>query len=337
MIPPLKNGTRADVRCLPWLAPDGTMACIVLVKQRYVVDPRGNVRPDDGAEVQLADVPWDEDAPEKSTTRYPSDLCLSKPSTDVVVAAVAMKRGRERTTSLDVLVRVGTIERFLRVHGPRVWYRAVGGLAPGPAEPFQSLQLRWEHAFGGKDLEGAKPLEEPRNPAGRGVAREADALVHQPAPQIEDPRRPITGLRGNEPWGVASIGRHWDPRRRFVGTYDEAWKKERMPLSPLDFDDRFNQCAAPGLVAKSPLTGGERVQLHNLHEDGPLQFELPRVQYFVGARLGGRLIEYRPQLDTVLFEPNQRTFDLTWRSVLPLPRQEGLLELVQVHEKKRLS
>ena len=45
-----------------------------------------------GAQVRLVDEPWEPEA-EKSSIRYPSDLFLRKPSTDVVVVGSAVAPG----------------------------------------------------------------------------------------------------------------------------------------------------------------------------------------------------------------------------------------------------
>ncbi len=335
--PELKKGTAAEVALVPHLDQDGAWVTIVLIKQRFEVDRRNEVEPSDGAEVRLADASWED--PEQSSIRYPSDLCVRKPATDIVVVGSAMHAYREPARTLDVLVRVGAVEKVLRVHGTRVWYKGLGGLALTPPEPFEEVPLRWELAWGGADFKkGAQPLEEPRNPLGRGVARDPEKLVHQPGPQLEDPRAPITSARGRQtPVGVGAIGRHWEPRRGFVGTTDELWKRERMPLLPADFDDRFNQVAPPDLVAGGHLRGGELVQLHNVCAEGPLSFELPRLHFYVGALYATHRDEHRPVLDTVLLEPNQRTFDLTWRAIVRMPRRHADLFAIQVHEKRLLS
>jgi hypothetical protein len=109
--------------------------------------------------------------------------------------------------------------------------------------------------------------------------------------------------------------------------------RERMPLPPLDFDDRFNQAAAPGLVAAGLLRGGEPVQLLNMSERGPMEFELPRLFFGVSARSDARSTEHRPVLDTVLLEPSARRLELTWRALVPLPRRAGLLRAIRVVEK----
>lgn len=173
--------------------------------------------------------------------------------------------------TLDLRVQVGPVDRTLRVFGTRVWEQTLlGGLAPSAPLPFESVPVKWELAFGGADFSDPKrPLEEPRNPAGTGLVRDASELLHKAVPQIEDPRDLLTSARSRPaPAGLGAIARHWAPRRAYAGTYDEAWKRDRMPLPPLDLDARFHQCAPPEMVAPAPLRGGEPVFVENMSEGG---------------------------------------------------------------------
>jgi hypothetical protein len=337
--PSLKQATSATVQIVPQLGLDGGVAMVVIVKQMFAVDRRGRVTRVGGAEIRLADEPWDPDSPETSSVRLPSDVCIRKPSTDVVVVGAAVGVYRPRVTHLDVLVRVGPVLKALRVFGQRVWCRGAASLALTAPEPFESLPLRWEYAYGGFDSsDPANPLEEPRNPVGCGVTRKGASLVDKAAPRIEDPANLIASERTRPaPAGVGALGRHWEPRRRYVGTMDERWLRERVPLLPHDFDDRYNQLATPELITPMPLVGGEPLHVLNMCEEGSIECELPRIAFFVGARFDdGPLKEFRPMLDTVLVLPNARRFEMTWRSAIPTPAPARRLRYVQVHEKEIL-
>jgi hypothetical protein len=119
-----------------------------------------------------------------------------------------------------------------------------------------------------------------------------------------------------------------------VGTIDEQWMEERMPLPPLDQDPRFNQAATPDLITPRPLRGGEDVVVVNMNEQGPLGFNLPMMRFGVVSSTSneGRR-EHRSMLDTVLLEPNERCFEMTWRSIVPLPRRARDLDFIEVYEK----
>jgi hypothetical protein len=248
------------------------------------------------------DVPWGD--PEKSSIKYPSDLCLAKPGTDVIVVAAAHAPGGKPVPWFDAGVRVGALEKTIRVFGLRVW--AEGGSSVSAPRPTAGAEVRYDHAWGGLDVSDPEtPVEEPRNPVGMGIARDPATLTHQPAPTIEDPANLIASARTRPPpAGLGAIGRHWEPRRSHVGTYDAAWLKQRAPLLPLDHDDRANLCASPGLTAVPPLRGSEDVALLNLTPGGgAVGFRLPRLRVAVTLRVKGREPEtLAPYLDTVLID-----------------------------------
>ena len=334
-VPSLGKKTGAAAQIVPQLDRDGGQALVVLIKQRFSIRPSGRVAPSDGAKIHLADQPWDEDAPEKSSIRYPADVCLRKPSTDVLVSGAAMAPGRAPAKSLDVSVKVGPVQTQLRVFGVRIWQKGLTGIGLSDPRPFEEQALRWEQAFGGFDTsDPSGPLEEPRNPVGKGLVRDPATLVNTLAPSIEDPHDLIKGPKSRPtPAGVGPLGRHWMPRRAFTGTMDERWKKERLPLLPIDFDDRYNQLAPPSLIAPAPLKGGEPVELLNLCAEGPLRLTLPRIAFNVTALSAEGKEDLRAALDTVLFEPNQRRFDMTWRVTLRNPRGKKQVKAIQVVEK----
>lgn len=294
-----------------------------------VLAPRGARRP-----LRAADVPWGD--PEKSSVRYPSDLFLRKPGTDVIVVAAAHAPGGRPVPAFDAGVRAGKLEKVIRVTGLRVWEANGAGLsAPRPGT---GIEVRYDLAWGGSDFsDPSRPIVEPRNPVGLGIARDPAALTHRPAPMIEDPKDPLRAARSsNVPVGLGPIGRHWEPRRRYLGTYDAAWLEERAPLLPLDHDDRANLCASPGLSSPSPFTGGEAVALENLTPGGgSLTFRLPRIRLTMTVLLRdpgsdaprGPAITETPHLDTVLIdtldvpEGAAAVVELTWRAAFPHPRR----------------
>jgi hypothetical protein len=330
-MPDLKARTPATVQLVTELGLDARVYAVVIIKQRFLVDERGHTARFEGAEIRLADEPWPDGEP--SNLKFPADVCLRKPSTDVLVVGCAVARGAKRVKELDVIVKVGPVEKLLKVYGPRLWYKGAVGMALTPPEPFEKVELRWDYAWGGYDDSDKKILEEPRNPVGRGLTRDTDKLVHKPGPQIEDPRDLVSSHRSRPaPAGVAPLGRHFAPRRQYAGTIDEQWMKERMPLRPLDFDERYHQLATPELVTPKHLRGGELVQLGNLNADGPIQFKLPELGFYVTAHLEHERREYRTFLDTVLLEPNERRFELVWRAPVPLPRPVRTLRLLEVYE-----
>jgi hypothetical protein len=325
--PPLDNKTEfvAEPRIL--LDKEGEKV-VTIVKATFELEagavelaPKERMR-----KLRSADVPWGD--PKKSSILFPSDLCVRKPGTDVVVVARGYAPGGRAVTSFDVAVKVGHLQKIVRVFGLRVWQAGGSGLSA--PRPITEIDIRYDFAWGGlDDSDPASIVEEARNPVGLGIARDGNALTHQAAPSLEDPLEPIATSRTRPPpAGIGAIGRSWEPRRKFHGTLDAKWLDNRAPLPPLDMDDRANLCATPELCATPPLQGGESVALLNLSPGGgTVSFDLPKIGVEVEYRVKGREPEViRPYLDTVLLDFFPRgggrppAIELVWRAASSPPR-----------------
>jgi len=317
---------------------------VVMVKASFeLLDPTSDqlelAPPERERPLRPADIPWGE--PEMSSVAYPSDHCVYKPGTDVVVLASAYPPAGPAVTSYDVFVQVGPLYKTVRVFGLRVWQADGNGLsAPGTAGP---VEMRYENAWGGVDgVDTPNFIEEARNPVGTGVRLDPATLTHQLAPCLEDPDALIGSFRTRPPpAGIGAVGRHWQPRRQYTGTYDDAWKEFRAPLAPTDRDDRFEQCASPGLVSPVPLLSGELVGLLNLTPGGgSRRFFLPRLALQFSFEVPDREpYVTRPHLDTVLIDALNLSLEkplaveLVWRAAVPAPRKPELAK-VRVEEVK---
>lgn len=252
--------------------------------------------------IRAADVPWGK--PTVSSIRYPSDLCVRKPATEVIVVARGHAPGDIPVPFFDAGVRVGRVAKTVRLTGPRVWLPDGAGV--GESGPINVLEIRYEHAFGGSDFTDMNhPVEDARNPVGRGVARHPSALSMKEAPQMEDPKEPIGDIKSKpKPTGLGPIGRSWEPRRKYFGTYSSDWVKTRAPLPPPDFDDRANLSAPAELIAAGYLEGGEEGAITNLSPGGGvITFRLPVFRVVVTFRAKGmETVVVKPKIDTVVID-----------------------------------
>ncbi|MBI5718683.1 MAG: DUF2169 domain-containing protein [Burkholderiales bacterium] len=285
------------------------------------------------APVQLpllpADVFWAD--PTSSSLRAAGELGLLKTATDVLLTGRAIAPA-EDTRVADVELAVGALRRRVRVFGERQWRKQGGRWVGSDPEPWSRMPLRWELAFGGTAPEaGADGLVdyEPRNPVGRGfVPADAQPVQGQPLPNLEDPAAPLESPEQRPtPACFAPVAPTWMPRRRYVGTYDEAWTRERAPYLPFDFDARYFQVAPPELVVPGFLQGGEPVQLSGFSVGAPLAFALPRADVQIEFDFDGRSVTRAAQLETVLFEPDAGRVQMLWRAALPVDKK--LLRLTQ--------
>ncbi len=342
MLPAVDNKTDFHVHPQLLLDKDGEKL-VAIVKATFEQEPDGSFEaaPPDGVRgVRMADVPWGK--PEVPSIAYPADLCLRKPGTDVIVVAKAYPPAGKAVTSFDVLVQVGPLKKALRIFGPRVWTQGGAGLTrPGPAI---ETEMRYDYSFGGvDDSDPAALLEEPRNPVGAGMVRDGNALTHKTAPSIEDIEVLISSFRTRPPpANIGPVGRSYEPRRRYAGTYDKTWIEARAPLPPDDFDDRFNNCASPGMTLATPLQGGEEVALMGLVPGGGgLKFTLPKVPLEITFEIKGKEpIVVRPPMDTLLIdllEPSPDkpiAFEMMWRASVRPPRKMKDMRVI-VRERKK--
>jgi hypothetical protein len=324
------NRTDGKHLALPMKDRDGHARVVVILKDTWRRTPRGAMeRDDDGPDPRPVDVPNGED-PATSSIKLPSDLCDFKPGTDVVLVADA--HPRPGATFTDVSLRMGPIAKTVRAHGLRVWQKGMfGKLVPGPAMPMRApVPIVYELAWGGLDLSiPDKPLGEPRNYVGRGVTRDPNKLVDQPAAQLEFPQAPI-GERGNVPASFGPIHRHWEPRSKYAGTYDQAWMERRMPLLPEDFDPRFNVCVPHDQWSPVPLTGGEPIEVTGATEDGVWRMQIPVDTPRFSSLIAGERRTHATHLDTVLIEAREGRVELTWRVSIPAPSKLELIDEIRI-------
>lgn len=215
----------------------------VVVKATFAIGARLTIAEQPVAPVQ-ADEYWGD--PALSSLKHASELHVGKAGTDVVLLGQAWAAHNRPAADSSVRVVVAERAKLVRVFGDRVWKRD-GFTRP---QPFESMPLRYERAFGGQHpaIDGAPAAAEEHNPVGVGFlgGRRTDALVGQKLPNIEDPRRLLQQIGDLvTPAGFGCVAPAWLPRRRHAGSYDQRWQRARAPYLPADFDPRFFNCAAP--------------------------------------------------------------------------------------------
>ena len=139
-------------------------------------------------------------------------------------------------------------------------------------------------------------------------------LQGSPLPNTEELNNSVSEPDGNyRPMAFGPIGRHWDPRYKYAGTYDDKWLADVFPFLPPDFDEQYYQSAPLDQQLPKPL-GEQRVTLLNLTPDGRRDFVLPQFEapIHVFPKKGDREDLMAP-LDTVVIEPDLERVTMTWR------------------------
>lgn len=317
----LSNDTPFEAELLPLPDREGIDTLFTLVKGTFVLS-RGCAIADEQAPVVLEDAYHGE--PGKSSIRTPSDVCLDKPGTDVLLIGSAWAPNGEPAWQVDVSLAIGPVRKVVRVFGDRVWKTGAAGASMSWVAPFVRMPLVWERAFGGSDETNKGPTADARNPVGAGFrARHGmKPLNGMPLPNIENPSSLITSPADTPlPAAFAPVAANWQPRVAYAGTYDDAWQSSRAPYLPLDFDTRFFQLAPADLITPAPLLGGEAVEVRGASPDGVLHSRLPAVQLEVRHQMAGGEQTVPAVLDTVIVEPDADRLIMVWRTGLRCDKQ----------------
>lgn len=283
--------------------------CVVVVKGTFRTSDDGAMQPaSEHVDVVYADEHYGD--PETTSTRLECDFALHKPMTDVLVLGDAVPPGgasaREVVVGLEVEGRLKTAV----VTGDRWWVAAVGSLVQTPPLPFTTMPLVFERAVGGP--------KHPENVVGVGPAVDGGRL-----PNLEHPRHRGAVI------GFGVVGRAWQPRIGYAGTYDRHWLDHICPFLPNDFDHRYFQ-AAPSDQQFAHFRGGEVIRCIHMAAEPVVTYRMPAVDVPVCFSFRDRDVLEQAVLDTVILEPHHGRATLSWRARVALGKKIDALREVHI-------
>lgn len=336
----LINATRMTVGYNMGLEPSGRELLVVVIKGTFRFPEAGEQSThfalhEKQAPLVMADTFTGE--PGLSAPVHEVDFAPRKPRCDILLLGQAHAPNGRPATRVDVGLRVGPWHKRFTAVGPRHWDCGLATLRATSPEAFISQPVSYDVAFGGTDLHHEDPAQHAAfmaNPAGRGFHKHLrkEWVDGKPLPLTEESGQTVTDPQGNyRPMAFGPVGRGWEPRSKLAGTYDDEWLDKHFPFLPPDFDEQYFQ-AAP-LDQQVPLdtfnAGPTEVMLHNLTPEGTTRFSIPSLAapVHVFPKSGGRE-DYSAVLDTIVIEPEERRYSLTWRVTRPLKR--NMLEVAQV-------
>lgn len=235
------------------------------------------------------------------------DSGMPKAQGEVVVEGAAIAADGAPVRAMGVRLRMGTVDKRLRVYGDRHWLHTSEGtrFAISEPAPFTEMELTLARAFGGPGF--------PRNPGGKG--HDADRLLRggRPAPLYnvghwDDPV--LEPGQDSEPATLGAIPYELPQRMAKAGTYDQAWLRDRFPGWADDVDWTIFNVSAPDQWIDGFWRGDEPFLVVGMSA-GRAQREgrLPgiAVRIFVERADGDgrRFGELKARLDTVWLFPNQ--------------------------------
>ncbi|MEY8689205.1 MAG: DUF2169 domain-containing protein [Leptothrix sp. (in: b-proteobacteria)] len=330
----LINATRMVTGYNMGLEPSGRELLVVVIKGTFVLP-----KPEEAVRLHAEQLPLVmadtfSGEPGFSAPIYEVDFAPRKHACDVLLVGSAYAPDGRPTTRADVILRVGPMLKRFDVVGDRAWQAGLSGIRTSDPQAFLQKTISYDVAFGGVDHESEDPAEHGAympNPVGRGYRRhlKREWVDGRPLPNTEVMRQAVTSPSDiYPPMAFGPLGRGWEPRYKLAGTYDQQWLDEVFPFLPKDFDERYFQAAPPDQripLSKEPL----EVAMRHLTPDGLRHFVLPHFDapVHIFPKKGERE-DYTATLDTIVFEPDQERFTMTWRVTRPL--KKSLHEIAQV-------
>jgi hypothetical protein len=346
----IANTTPFPADIVLWEDLQGQAKLTIIVKTTFEIQnakpvPRAKQLPIFTADQHYKDDP-------NALVQYETDRIPYKPLADVVLVGRAHAPRKQPVAQIDVSLRIGSLHKIIRVFGNRKWQRptALANVPViSPPEPFTTMDLTYDRAYGGIDSGAAQYC--PENPAGIGFMgkNSKGPIDGKPLPNLEDPNHLIRSYEDRlKPVGFGFYGRGWMPRLQYAGTYDEKYQKERAPAFPTDFSYALFNGAHPDMQVQGYLRGDEPVELVNLCSESRLKFALPGICPKIAVRKWttppeewiernfseGREVtldqvptsqeSVSANLDTLVFMPDDGSFYEVFRGICSLNNLEDL-------------
>lgn len=331
----LINSTRMVAGYTLATEPSGRELLVVVVKGTFRIPTQSGetLRLDEEQQpLVMSDVYFGE--PGLSAPRYEAEFAPRKPRCDVLMNATAYAPDGRPTTRVTVGARIGSWSKSFDVVGDRVWEAGLGGIGASGTTPFVQMPITYDRAFGGTDNRSEDPADHAAyllNPVGRGFHKrlKSEWVDGSPLPNTEESGHPVSWVDGNyRPMSFGAIGRHWLPRYKYAGTYDQHWIDNVFPFLPNDFDEQYHQSAPLDQQLSKPV-GEQPVTLLNLTPDGRRDFLLPQFEapIHIFPKQGPRE-DFNAPLDTIFIEPDLERVTMSWRLARPL--RKNIFEIAQV-------
>ncbi|MCU7905714.1 MAG: DUF2169 domain-containing protein [Candidatus Thiodiazotropha sp. (ex Epidulcina cf. delphinae)] len=337
----LLNATPMQAGYTMGMQPDGRELLVVAVKGTFTIPKRSDNPVLAEVQKPLIEADTFTGEPGFSAPIYEVDYAPVKQRCDVLLIGSAYAPGGQAASRVEVSLRVGSAFKSFIVTGDRFWESGNVAISPGYSDQFTVKPITYDHAFGGLDNfheNEKKHSAFMQNPVGKGFHQQLSrSLVDgAPMPNTEELKRAVTMPNTiYRPMAFSPLGRGWEPRYKLAGTYDQDWIDNTFPFLPADFDDHYYQAAPEDQQIPYPQ-GGEGIFLQNLTPGGQISFQLPQVKMpVVFFRKDGGKEEQQGVIDTIVLEPDEGLFTMTWRVAIPLKRNIFEISQVLVGEKSK--
>ena len=264
------NGTDFPAEALVGSTTDWEQTAMVACKVTYRRTEAGGLEPVSPEEM------WPvltEPADFQGVTLMP-ELEFRKRGIDLLVFGPAVAPRGWASRQLKVEIRCGPIRKQVQVFGHRTWEKEVGGFVLSPTEPFETMPLTNDGAFGGASVLAGEEVVHPLNPGGRGYCMSKEDVPGKALPNLERPEDLIQDWKDKP--SPACIFRPMGPlfEPSGPGSFEAlSQSSDPMALPRATFFQAFNQAVPDMVCPRGEL--GRTLFLSGFDAHGDLSFPLP--------------------------------------------------------------
>ena len=259
---------------------------------------------------------------------FDEDSPFRKQGIDVIVLGKAYpsKRGPDNRARFEL--QVGDLNYAMDIYGDRRWVRSGENLVASDAEPFESMPLTWENAYGGKCPVETGDMPYHSNPVGRGFYLSEETAEDGLLPNIEVLESPVNSWQDQPvPKGVAPLSRESSLRIMNSAEFDEDSNPPRVKVIKPSY---YNNANPDLILAESPTTGTLIRASGARPGGGDISFNLPGGTFHNYVQLADRSFVFPAHLESIVLLTELQQVILGFRCcfrypVNPLERRLAVL------------
>lgn len=234
-----------------------------------------------------------------------SDFVFKRGGIDILVFGNAVTPKQIPTSTMEVEIDIkNKLNHKLQIFGNRKWVKSVFGMDISNPEPFTTIPLTLENAFGGKQRWDGLEMPHGNNPYGKGYFFDKEAAIGGELPNIENPANLIKKWNDNvDPVGFCCL-----PQcvMHMMGNvdYDKNGKITKI-------NARLFNAAFPAMIVDEIVEGDEfKITGMALH---PVKFYIPKNNFVLKAINGQKMKEWKMYIEQVGIIIDKQEVFITYR------------------------
>lgn len=227
---------------------------------------------------------------------------------------------------VEVLLNNKTVHK-VNVFGNRNWNSFFGILVKSRPEPFESIPLSLQNAFGGTTEWDGLKIPYPSNPYGKGYYYKKEEAKGNALPNIEHVDDPITTWKSwQEPAGLSSFPILPVKAKHHVVLEDDNSKIKKV-------DDRFFNSAFPQMIVEN-VSAGDIFSATNVTGAEAFKFTIPELPLEIEIKVGEISKKRTMKIEQVGLLPETSQAFITYNfpfkyTLVPLEKRKTMIRLLK--------